>query len=152
MSDTERDNPATRYGKRLEAKGLNVRMYAGAHEQLYNAVSILHAQVCHYDDDNLTKFFAAYPGVQAMLNDWAEGEYATRDFPPEPPVPFFWCSDCHGTDVQTAAYVNLNTHEVADDYGSWNWMNGRYNYCSDCSDQVEILTEKPTTTPNRGAV
>ena len=138
------------FADRLAVKNVFVRTYSGGHERLFHAVGLLHTELCRYDETNLRGVFKTYPALQTLLNDWAQDQYATRDFPPD--TPYFWCAECHGTDVQTAAYVNLNTHEVHDDYGTWNWMEGRYNYCSDCSDQVEILTETPTTTPNRGAV
>lgn len=46
------------------------------------------------------------------------------------------CKECNGTNVDHAHWVNLNTEEVGEVFGSWCY--GDNQYCNDCCEHTEI--------------
>ena len=48
------------------------------------------------------------------------------------------CAKCSGTNVETVCWVDANTNQVLDDYGSWNEL--ETTWCRDCHDHTGIIT------------
>lgn len=46
------------------------------------------------------------------------------------------CNKCHSRHVQHAQWVDLNTHEIFDLFGSW--CHGDNSWCEDCEEHVHI--------------
>jgi hypothetical protein len=46
------------------------------------------------------------------------------------------CKECGGTNVQAAFWVDPNTHEVFDGFGTWN--SGDNTWCADCDDNTDL--------------
>jgi hypothetical protein len=59
------------------------------------------------------------------------------------------CSKCGGTNVQLAAWVNPNTEEVFDDYGSWNHQDTKW--CGDCEEHVLLVLKEDENGKDGGA-
>lgn len=52
------------------------------------------------------------------------------------------CARCGGKNVQGVAWINLNTEELGEDFGSWDATDTKW--CLDCDDHTEILnTDEP---------
>lgn len=49
------------------------------------------------------------------------------------------CQKCGGVNVDHAHWVNLNTEEVGEVFGSW--CHGDNNYCNDCEEHTQIEWE-----------
>lgn len=47
-----------------------------------------------------------------------------------------YCTECGGTNVQVAAWINPNTNEVLDDFGSPGEKDTQY--CADCDGPCEL--------------
>lgn len=47
------------------------------------------------------------------------------------------CAVCGSQAVQHAMWVNVNTDEVNDEFGTW--CNGDNSWCEDCSDHTELV-------------
>lgn len=57
--------------------------------------------------------------------------------------PSYWCARCGGTNVQHAMWVDVNTDEVHDAFGSW--CNGDNSWCHDCGEHTQLLDHPPGT-------
>ena len=51
----------------------------------------------------------------------------------------FRCSVCGGSNLEIATWVNPNTEEVKDHFGSWSETDTKF--CHDCDDNVQITEE-----------
>ena len=47
------------------------------------------------------------------------------------------CSKCGGHNVQVATWVNPNTDEILEEFGSWNETDTKF--CVDCQENVELV-------------
>jgi hypothetical protein len=59
------------------------------------------------------------------------------------------CSKCGGTNVQLVAWVDPNTNEVFDDYGSWNSIDTKF--CADCDENVALIEKEDESGEDGGA-
>ena len=50
------------------------------------------------------------------------------------------CAVCGSEDVQHAMWVNVNTKEVFEDFGTW--CSGDNNWCEQCEEHTEIVEKK----------
>jgi hypothetical protein len=53
------------------------------------------------------------------------------------------CGACGGSNVEVAAWVNPNTGEVVDEFGSWDSLDT--NWCHDCDAHVELVDRQAKT-------
>lgn len=75
--------------------------------------------------------------------------------PDEEPEITWVCSNCGGTNVETVCWVDPNTDQVHEDYGTWNHQDT--TWCGDCDDHHPLISkeewdEKGTKLPNTGEV
>ena len=60
---------------------------------------------------------------------------------PTTPEAHVWCGVCGSTNVDMAMWVNPNTREIGDDFGSFNESDAVF--CNDCEARCLVI-EKPT--------
>lgn len=55
----------------------------------------------------------------------------------------FRCKECHSRDVEHTMWVNVNTDEIGEVYGTWNQLDT--SFCNDCEARgcIEEVPEKP---------
>lgn len=73
------------------------------------------------------------PEMLAALRNEADDEVDISSLPVRDPVT---CTKCGGTNVQCAMWINPNTKEIHDDFGSWDETDTKF--CEDCQINVEL--------------
>lgn len=74
-------------------------------------------------------------------------EAAAENAEPEP-QPRYRCAECKGTDIQCAVWVNPNTREAFDDFGSWNNIDTQW--CNHCGEHTTFETLPTFTVAKAG--
>lgn len=59
------------------------------------------------------------------------------------------CRRCKGTNVQVATWVQPNTREIRDDFGSWDELDTKW--CDDCDDHTELWDDDLGPVPDEEA-
>lgn len=83
-------------------------------------------------------------GGAVYINGMPEEEYrkmAEAEKAKEPKKKTVYvCEACGSEDVEHAMWVNVNTKEVFEDFGSW--CNGDNSYCNSCDEHTELVEKK----------
>jgi hypothetical protein len=56
------------------------------------------------------------------------------------PKLLYVCAKCGSDNVQHAMWVNVNTNEVHDIFGSW--CHGDNSWCEDCEEHTQLVEKK----------
>ena len=63
---------SSKLANKLLALGLPVRQYAGTHYNLYLIASLLHWELCNFDDDNIQRWIDEFPDLVRFANLYAK--------------------------------------------------------------------------------
>lgn len=84
--------------------------------------------------DEMAELFEALDGWLSkggfLPDAWKQAPTAEKD-------PEFCCSKCGGTGVEYAAWIDANTGDVNDHFGSWNA--GDNTFCRDCNENTNLI-------------